>query len=106
MSSIYLSIGNTSTIGLDLIDLPSTNDLMISDLGSKIYRLGSSVLRTGPASPMEFPRFYYTLKADDDAVTVVQKNGLVTRMIKLFKIRGFSEDTANVLNVHVNLHKT
>ena len=80
---------------------------MISDLGSKIYRLGTSVPRRGtPPPPMEFPNFYYTLKTEDDAVTVVQKNGLVTRMIKLFKIRGFSEDTADVMNVHVNSHKT
>ena len=80
---------------------------MISDLGSKIYRLGTSAPRRGTIPPsMGFPKFYYTLKTEDDDVTVVQKNGLVTRMIKLFKIRGFSEDTANVMNVHVNPHKT
>ena len=79
---------------------------MISDLGSKIYRLGSSAPRTELASQLEFPRIYYTLKADDDAATVVQKNGLVTRMIKLFKVRGFSENIGNPMNVHVNPHRT
>ena len=79
---------------------------MISTLGSKIYRLGTSAPRIGSRPPpMGFPIFYYTLKTEDDAVTVVQKNGLVTRMIKLFKIRGFGEEQ-NVMNVHVNLHKT
>ena len=67
--------------------------------GSKVYRFGSSVPRT-IAPGLSFPSFPYTLKSDEESVSVVQKNGLVTRMIKLVKVRGFS----SVDNVEIDIH--
>ena len=40
------------------------------------------------------------MKTDEDPVSVVQKNGLVTRMIKLVKVRGFSSD-GDAIDIHV-----
>ena len=69
-------------------------------LGSKIYRLGTSAPRTRDVGDLGFPEFPYTMKTDAESVHVVQKNGLVTRMIKLVKMRAFSS-TSHFIDVHV-----
>ena len=71
-------------------------------LGSKIYRLGTSAPRTTSVSGgLGFPSFLNTMKTDAESVNVVQKNGLVTRMIKLVKMRAVSS-TDDAINVHVS----
>ena len=72
-------------------------------LGSKIYRLGTSAPRTRDVGDLGFPEFPYTMKNDAESVNVVQKNGLVTRMIKLVKMRAFTStgDANDVIDVHV-----
>ena len=71
-------------------------------LGSKIYRLGTSISRTTDVGGLGFPRFPYTMKTDAESVNVVQKNGLVTRMIKLVKMRAFSSSWDDRIDVNVN----
>ena len=75
-------------------------------LGSKIYRLGTSAPRQ-PLSPADptFPFYWHTLGVPEEPVTVVQKNGIVTRMMKLIKLRGYVMDyPSSTISIHVNEH--
>ena len=93
-------------IALALVELLLSQLKNILVLGSKIYRLGTSAPRQ-PLSPADptFPFYWHTLGVPEEPVTVVQKNGIVTRMMKLIKLRGYVMDyPSSTISIHVNEH--
>ena len=93
-------------ISLALVELLLLQLKNILVLGSKIYRLGTSAPRQ-PLSPADptFPFYWHTLGVPEEPVTVVQKNGIVTRMMKLIKLRGYVMDyPSSTISIHVNEH--